>query len=508
MNKILLIILDGVGSAPKSPGNAVALANLKTLPQLWNTHPHTYLLASAQAVGLPKGIKGNSEVGHLNIGAGRVINQNLPRIDRYIEKGHIDTNNVLFESLRHSIQNGGNVHLLGCLSDGAVHSHINHLLAVLKFFAQNNFTGNVIIHAFTDGRDSSPNEAGKYFEIVEKQIAKLGVGSFGTIVGRYLAMDRNQTWDRTQQAYDLLTKLQGTKYGSWKEALDSAYSQGKTDEFIPPSVVSNGDVRIKEGDSVVFLNFRSDRALQLSEAFLLESFNHFPTIKFSNLYFSSMVEYRKNFPKNILFPKEYINLPLGKIIAEAGHRQLRIAESEKYPHVTYFFNGGSSIRFQNEDRIEIPSPSVATYDLKPEMSTKEVVDSLVGRIRQNIYDFILLNLANGDMVGHTGNLEASIKAVETMDWAVETLVRQFTALGGTVIITSDHGNVEEVLDLKTGQIDTEHSINPVPLIIVGPNTTIRGLPYGSLKDIAPTVLNLMKIPIPSEMTGRSLLPLV
>ncbi|MCK9368458.1 2,3-bisphosphoglycerate-independent phosphoglycerate mutase [Candidatus Dojkabacteria bacterium] len=507
MKKVLLIIMDGVGVAPRHKGNAVALANPKNLSQYWNISPHTYLLASGKPVGLPDGIKGNSEVGHMNIGSGRAINQNLPRINTSIDKGYFFTNSVLIKALNHAQKNKSKFHIIGCLSDGSVHSHIDHFKAILKFLAKNNFTNEVYIHAFTDGRDTPPNEAPKFFEELGSSMSNLGVGRFGTIIGRYFAMDRNNTWERTKQAYDLLTNGEGQQFDNWRQALDFWYTNGKSDEFIPASVIKNEgrSSNISENDVVINLNFRADRAIQITETFIDKNFSAFPIMKFNNLFYAGIVEYSKDFPKNVLFAKEYITSPLGKVISESGGRQLRIAESEKFPHVTYFFNGGTSIKFQGEDRIEVQSPKVATYDMKPEMSTPQLVEKIKQIISSDTYDLIVLNLANGDMVGHTGNIDASIKSVSTVDWAVDEVTKRFVALGGTVLITADHGNVEELINLKTGEIDTEHSINPVPFMIVEKETNSKTLPYGTLKDIAPTILSIMEIPIPSEMTGRSLL---
>ncbi len=502
----MLIVMDGLGAAPKSPGNAVALSAPKNLSILWNTYPRTYLLASAEAVGLPANTKGNSEVGHLNIGSGRVINQNLPKINKSIQTGDYMRNNVLWDTLKHAIKSGGKVHLMGCLSDGSVHAHISHYIETVKFFSANNFAGELLIHAFTDGRDTPPDSARGYLQKLQEAINKYGTGRIATICGRSIAMDRMQKWDRTKQAYDLLTKGVGNKFDSWNDAITKHYADSLFDEFIPPTVIGDPEqAKISDGDSIIFMNFRADRAIQLTLSFVEQGFSHFEAFPFKNLLFTSMVEYRKGIPSHVLFPKEYINLPLGKVISSSGLRQLRISESEKFPHVTYFFNGGTSIKYQGEDRIEVPSPMVSTYDLMPEMSSQKMLDILSYRISTDMYDFIVVNFPNPDMVGHTGNLEASMKAIKTVDYCIAELVRKFTARGGSVIITADHGNVEEVTNLKTGEIDTEHSINPVPLIIVDPAVSARMLPYGALKDIAPTVLQIMGIPIPTEMTGRSLI---
>ncbi|HVX93118.1 MAG TPA: 2,3-bisphosphoglycerate-independent phosphoglycerate mutase, partial [Candidatus Dojkabacteria bacterium] len=434
--KVMLIVLDGVGAAPLNAGNAVTLANPKNLTRLWNTFPHTYLLACGEAVGLPTGVKGNSEVGHMNIGAGKVVTQILPRINKSIANDSYGKNTTLWDSLKHAIKNNSNVHIMGCLSDGAVHSHINHFIATLQFFAQNNFGKQVFIHAFTDGRDTPPNSAKTYLQQMQDAIDKFGLGEIATVCGRSIAMDRTQRWDRTKQTYDLLVNGLGNKFNTWEEAIADSYNNKITDEFIKPAIIikNNNIPTIKENDVVLFMNYRADRALQLSQALLDPGFKEFSVIKFNNLYFASMDEYRKNFPQHVLFPKEYLTLPLGKIISNSGLRQLRIAETEKFPHVTYFFNGGMSIKYQGEDRIEVPSPNVPTYDLKPEMSLLEVFEVLKYRINTNMYDFIVLNIANGDMVGHTGNLQASIKAVQILDYVTNELIRLFTAHDGVVLI--------------------------------------------------------------------------
>ncbi len=501
--KVLLIVLDGLGAAPKSKGNAVVLANPQNLSTLWNIYPHTYLLASGEAVGLPKNVRGNSEVGHLNLGAGNVVAQTLPRINNAIQKGLMLTNSTLQAALVHAKQYRSDIHLMGLLSDGSVHSHIDHFKAVIDFFAKNNFDGNVYIHAFTDGRDTPPNAALQYLTDIDKYCISRGIGKIGTIIGRYFAMDRNNQWDRTQRAYYLLTRNVGTKFQTYGEAIDFYYQKNITDEFMEPIVINEGSV--KTNDVVISLNFRPDRGLQLAQAFDLPTFSNFQRDDLQNIFFAGMVEYSKGFPAKVLFPKQYVNLPLGKVIDSVGLRQLRIAETEKFPHVTYFFNGGASIVYANEDQIAIPSPAVATYDLKPEMSALDILSVLTKRMSTNAYDFILVNFANADMVGHSGVLDAGIKAVQTVDYCVHELTNLFLSQGGVVIITADHGNVEEMVNLANNTIDTEHSLNPVPCIIAGTNITNRFLPYGSLKDIAPTILDIMGITKPSEMNGQSLI---
>lgn len=502
--KVLLIILDGLGAAPDSKGNAVVKANPHNLASLWSTSPHTYLLASGEAVGLPKDVKGNSEVGHMNIGAGRVIVQTLPRIDQSISKGLFFKNSTLLEALKYAQKSKSRIHLLGLVSDGSVHSHIDHFKATIRFFSQNNFNGQLFLHAFTDGRDSPPNSAEGYLDQIQDVMNQTGLGQIATLCGRAWAMDRNGNWDRTQRAYDLLTQNIGKTCGTYKQCIQRSYANKITDEFVEPTVIVP-DSKIRPRDVVLFLNFRPDRALQLTRALVDSNFSECKRYNIYPIYFASMIEYRKNFPPKVLFPKQYINFPLGNILASHGLKQLRIAESEKFPHVTYFFNGGVPIRYTNEDRIEIPSPPVPTYDLRPEMSAIPMTTTLLNKIESNIYDFIVVNYANPDMVGHTGNMEATMKAISIVDSCVADLVRAFTVRGGAVIITSDHGNAEELINLDTGEVDTEHSLNPVPIMIPGLNIPPRNLQYGALKDITPTILDIMGIPTPSDMTGASLL---
>ncbi len=501
--KVMLVVMDGIGAAPKSEGNAVVRANPTTLSTLWNTNPHTYLIASGEAVGLPKNVKGNSEVGHLNLGAGQVINQNLLRINNAIEKGYFSKSSVLYKASTHALQNNGDIHILGLLSDGSVHSHITHFFAVLRYFSQNNFQNNIYFHIFTDGRDTPVDQSMEFINQLKRHIEMNGMGTIATICGRRYGMDRNRSWDRTKLAYDLITKGIGEQFNSCEEAIKTSYANDLTDEFIKPIVINKAEV--KPGDSILLLNFRADRAIQLTSAFLDQQFDSFKREYIPNLFFASMVEYRKNYPPNVLVPKQYLSMPLGRIISSNGLKQLRIAESEKFPHVTYFFNGGMSIRYEGEDRIEVPSPDVPLYDQQPEMSAYELTDILINRINADIYDFILVNYANPDMVAHTGNLEASIEAVKTVNECIKSLVPAFTNKGGAVIITADHGNAEELINLDTGEMDTEHSLNPVPLIITGTKAPAKTLPYGALKDVAPTILDIMGIQQPLEMTGQSLL---
>lgn len=503
--KVLLIILDGLGAAPLSPGNAVVQANPTTLSSLWSSCPHTYLIASGQHVGLPANVKGNSEVGHLNIGAGRTVSQSLPRINNAIEKGLLFQNNTLIKAYNHASKFGGNVHLVGLVSDGDVHSNRGHFKAIIDFFSKQNFPNKVFIHAFTDGRDTSVNAAATFLADLDKYCMDRGIGQIGTLIGRFYGMDRNNKWDRTERAYYLLEKNVGEKFPNYYAAVEHNYKQKITDEFLEPSVINSSN--IKENDSVILMNFRPDRMVQLAQALADDNFQGFIRKKINNLFVATMVDYKKDLTPNVIFPKQYINLTLGNIIDSEERSQLRIAETEKFPHVTYFFNGGTSVIYNKEDRIIIPSPRVTTYDQKPEMSAVEITTILLDRISKSIYDFIVVNFANTDMVGHTGNFQAAVKSVKVVDFCVKELVNHFTSTGGIVFITSDHGNVEEMLNPENGQMDTEHSINPVPLIIAGTPHRTQLLPYGALRDIAPTILQEMGISKPSEMTGKSLLPL-
>ena len=502
---IMLIIMDGFGVAPKSQGNAIAMARPSNLIRLWNSSPHTYLKASSEAVGLPANTNGNSEVGHMNIGAGKVIYQNLPRINKAINKGEYFQNATLLSSFEHIRDTNSALHIAICLSDGAVHSHINHLMATIDVIVRNNIQQKVYIHAISDGRDVSPKSFLNYINLLESKIANSPNITIATICGRAYAMDRNENWDRTSKYYDLLVNAQGSHNNDYIQYIDSQYNNNITDEYFEPAVIDkSGFSGIKDNDAFIFLNFRPDRAIQITKAFVDSGFTCFPRKQINNLLFISMVEYQKNLPQNVLYPKEYISLPIGRVISDYGFRQLRIAESEKFPHVTYFLNGGLSIIHQGEDRIEIPSPNVPTYDMKPEMSATAITDAIIDRIQNDYYKFIAVNFANGDMVAHTGNLEATIKSINTVDYCVNKLVANFTARGGVTLITSDHGNAEGLLNLNTGEMDTEHSQNDVPFLICGDKLNIQTLKYGSLCDIAPTILKLAGFSAPDVMTGQAL----
>lgn len=508
---LVMIVLDGMGIAPAGHGNAVTKASTPFLESVWDSCPHTFLQASEGYVGLPPGIKGNSEVGHMNLGSGRIVFQELPRINRAIESGSFYQTQAFINAVNHANNHKSKLHTAICLSDAGTHGTITHLEALLQFLANQKFTQPVLIHAYTDGRDSPPKSAAKYFERVDRAIKKTGVGTFATVTGRYYAMDRNEVWDRVEKAYDLFTLGTGNNADSWQNAIEAAYSRGETDEFITPTVLTNTKVSpiLDDNDAFILLNFRTDRAIELTSAMLQPEFPFFNRKRvLNNLFFVGMTEYAKGLPQNVAFPKENIALPLGRILAENDMRQLRIAESEKFPHVTYFFNGGRSIKFNGEDRVEVPSPNVPTYDQKPEMSLPEVTQILLEKLSLRIYDFIIVNIANPDMVGHTGVMDASVKAMEAVDQATKTIVKSVNALGGAVIVTSDHGNVEEMTNLKTGEIDTEHSLNPVPFIFVPPKKIAkqRKLQSGILADITPTILKLMGINKPEQMTGKYLIP--
>lgn len=534
---VVLIILDGWGIAPPGPGNAVSGAKLKHLPKLWNMYPHGKLQASGEAVGLPKGEDGNTETGHLNIGAGRIVYQDLPRINMAIADGSFYQNNAFKGALEHCQKNNSNLHIMGLIGAGGVHSNVEHLYALL-WFCKNNGFSRVFLHLITDGRDSPPKSAITYIAQIEDEVSRVGIGVVATVVGRYFAMDRDHRWERTQKSYIALTESKGLMASSAKAAVEQAYQGNVTDEFIEPTIITQDGVpiaRIKDNDSVIFFNYRIDRPRQLTKAFVLQDFSsksaqsgydpyavkyfkkHMQTqdvsptfqrvVDFKNLHFVSMTEYEKNLPVSVAFPSQNVTNPLGKIISDRGLRQLRIAETEKERFVTYYFNGQHEEPFTGEERLIVPSARVPTYDLKPEMSALELTEHLIKRVEQKVYDFILINFANPDMVAHTGMLVAAIKACEVVDECIGNIVNAVLGVNGACLITSDHGNVEEMIDPISGGIDTEHSTYPVPVMCILQDLQNRSeeLPQGMLADIAPTVLSLMGIPIPSNMNGRNLL---
>ncbi len=509
---ILLMILDGLGVAPPGPGNAVTLAKTPALDSYWFKYPHCYLHASGSAVGLPSGINGNSEVGHTNIGAGKVVFQELPRINRAIENKSFYHNRSLLKAVEHIKKTGGKLHLIGLISRGNVHSSMNHAFACIDLCRKNGVEqGKLFLHVFTDGRDTPPKSSTAYIEEIEAECQRNNIGEIASIIGRFFPMDRDERWDRIKLAYELLTLGEGKGYKNWREAIQDAYNIGETDEYIEPKVIQDDDgepkAKIEKNDAVIFFNFRTDRAIQLTKAFIQDDFKGWDRgEKIENLLFVGMNEYEKGIPELAAFPPEDIKLPIGRIVSEAGMRQLRIAESEKFPHVTYFMNGGNNIPYDGEDRIEIPSPKdVTTYDQKPEMSIYEVTETVNKKIMSKEYDFIVINFANPDMVGHTGVLDAAVEAVEVTDKCLKKVVDTTLMMGGAMIVIADHGNIEEMINLQTGKVDTEHSTNPVPFIFISKNVKRRELSLGILADVAPTILAVMGIRKPSTMTGRNLL---
>lgn len=517
--KVMLVILDGWGVSSESSGNAIATASTPNMDALLKYYPSTILQASGIAAGLPWGKMGNSEVGHLILGAGKTLYQNLPRVSLSIQEKTFFSNDVLLDSIRHAIENNSNIHIMGLLSDGGVHSHIDHLYSILEMLKMNSFPADrVFIHVFTDGRDTETTAGMKYVSELNRNIKEENwPGRIASIIGRYYAMDRNQTWDRTKLAYYCLVNLVGIKEIDPKSALEKSYSQNITDEFIKPTIFPdkfNNFTPIKENDSIIFYNIREDRARQLTKAFALDNFDNFDRGgKIQNLYIATMMEYEKGLPVNVVFPPENVENPVGKVISENGLRQLRIAETEKYAHVTYFFNGGKESPFENEFRTLIPSPSISTYDQVPEMSADTITENVIKDLDSGRFEFILLNFANADMVGHTGNFKQTVKAVEFLDFCIGRIYESCMKNDTALIITADHGNAEQMFNPKTGEVMTEHTTNPVPFILASKdNRFAQPRKYdidmkigGMLSDVAPTILELLGVDKPEEMTGRSLL---
>lgn len=503
----VLIIMDGYGIAPSGPGNAITLAGTPALDAFACAWPSTEVMASGKAVGLPKGQMGNSEVGHLNMGAGRIVWQDLTRISEQIENGKFYDNAVLLEATAHTRCNQSTLHLMGLLSDGGVHSHIDHILALLEL-AERERVPRVYIHAILDGRDVPPQSAGLYIRQLETALQRYDRAEIASICGRYYAMDRDNRWERVEKAYRLYTNGEGHKAASAIELLERSYEKGIADEFVLPGLVERQGQPlpiVRDRDAVVFFNFRPDRAREITRAFVCNQFDRFNRgPKIQDLHYVCLTEYDETIQGvHIAFPPQPMSNTLGAYLSGLGKSQLRIAETEKYAHVTFFFNGGIEKPDAGEERILIPSPTVPTYDLKPEMSAYEITEEACKRIQSGTYDFIVLNLANCDMVGHTGVLSATIEAVKTVDGCVKKLVDATLAIGGCALITSDHGNADHMLTAD-GHPVTAHSTAPVPLILVG-RRGYKLADGGSLCDIAPTILELMGLPIPVEMTGHSLL---
>ena len=508
---ILLAILDGWGAGPACETNAIHVARTPNMDRWQNSFPSTTLLAHNGAVGLPESQMGNSEVGHLNIGAGRIVYQDFTRINRAIETGDFFKNEILGNTFAKALKNKSRLHLMGLISDGGVHSHINHLLALLKMAAGHGLT-EVYIHAFMDGRDTPPSSGINYISQLQGEMASVGTGRLATISGRYYSMDRDKRWKRIQVAWQALVDGQGTVATDPVQAVQDAYDRGETDEFIKPIVLhdeNNSPVAtVKDNDIVLMFNFRADRVRELTHVFTDDSWQEFEVDSRPKLSeYVTFTQYDKQFTLPIAFPPASLNHILAEEISSHGLGQLRIAETEKYAHVTYFFNGGREDPFPLEDRVLIPSPQeVETYDQKPEMSAYLVTDELLARMENDTYSLIVLNFANGDMVGHSGIMEAAVKACEAVDACLGKIVEKFTAKGGIVLITADHGNAETMCDPHSHCPITAHSLNPVPFILLSEkhkDFTLRE--GGSLRDIAPTILSLQSLPIPKEMSGKSLI---
>ena len=503
----MLMILDGFGKNENEEGNAIAMANTPNLDRLMKTYPTATMYTSGEAVGLPEGQMGNSEVGHMNIGAGRVVYQEIMRISNSIDDGSFFSNPEMVGAIEHCKKNNSKLHIMGLCSDGGVHSKLRHMYSILELAKRKDFE-NVYLHFFGDGRDTSPTSGETYLNEIEAKMAEKGIGKVASIMGRYYAMDRDKRWDRLKKAYDALVFGEGKKASTALSAIEDSYQKEVFDEFIDPTLICNGDkpiALIEENDSVIYFNFRHDRGREITRALADKDFNEFETKKFNNLYYVCMTEYDATMPNvHVAFKPEAVTHTFGEYISDKGLTQLRIAETEKYAHVTFFFNGGvEETPFKGEDRILIPSPKVPTYDMQPEMSIDEVTSNVVDAINSKKYDVIILNFANPDMVGHTGNLEAAIKAVEAVDEAVGKVVDSVTANEGVLLITADHGNIEQMIDYKTGEPNTAHTTNPVPFILVGmPNVKLKD---GKLADITPTMLDIMGLGKPSEMTGESLI---
>ena len=500
----MLMILDGFGINEKEEGNAVKMANIPNIKRILKQYPNTILHTSGLDVGLPEGQMGNSEVGHTNIGAGRIVYQELTRITKSIEDGDFFSIPELVTAIENCKKNHSKLHIMGLLSDGGVHSHQRHLFALLELAKRKDFE-DVYVHCFLDGRDTPPASAEGYIAELENKMAEKGVGKIATIMGRFYAMDRDKRWNRIEKAYDAMVKAEGEKAISAAVAIENSYQKEVFDEFVVPTVICNNDkpvAKIEENDSVIFFNFRPDRAREITRAIVDENFDGFEREYFKTN-FVTFTNYDETITNvSVAFKKDEIKNTFGEIISNRGLTQLRIAETEKYAHVTFFFNGGQEKQYPGEDRILIPSPKVETYDMKPEMSAFEVTENVLNAIHSRKYDSIILNFANPDMVGHTGNIEAVIKALEALDVCVDKIVKAIEEEHGVLLITADHGNCEQMIDYKTGEPHTAHTTNPVPLVLVGKDVKLK---EGRLADLAPTMLDIMGIEKPEEMTGESLI---
>ena len=501
-----LIIMDGFGINNRKEWNAVYQASTPNIDRYWNEYPHVMIGASGLDVGLPDGQMGNSEVGHLNIGAGRIVYQEFTRISKAIEDGVFFSNKALLTAVENVKKNGSKLHLMGLVSDGGVHSHIEHLYALVEL-AKSHGLEQVYIHCFMDGRDVPPSSGKSYIEMLEKKLREYEFGKIATVAGRYYAMDRDRRWDRTQKAYDAMVLGNGKFASSAVQAMEQSYNDGVTDEFVIPTVVLEGGkpvATIGSNDSIIFFNFRPDRARQITRSFIERDFSEFPRgMGYFHVCFVSMTQYDITYKNiHVAFEPQNLKNTFGEYISKLGKKQLRIAETEKYPHVTFFFNGGEEKVFTGEERILVPSPKVETYDLQPEMSAFEVTDKLEEAILSKKYNAIICNYANCDMVGHSGNLNAAIMAVETLDTCIGRVVNAMQSIGGEVLITADHGNAELMFDAENNQPHTQHTTNLVPLLYIGRNGVLKE--GGALSDLAPTLLQMMGLAQPSEMTGKSL----
>ena len=514
MNKtkpLLLAILDGWGVGKPTEYNAVFMADTPNMDRWMEKYPNTILSAHNGPVGLPEGQMGSSEVGHLNIGAGRIVYQEFTRINRAVENGELEENDVLVAAMGRLAAKDNSLHLLGLVSDGGVHSHLDHLLTLVRVAVKKGLT-KIFIHAFMDGRDTPPHSGADYIRQLQEELAKIGCGRIASITGRFYAMDRDTRWERVEVAWQCLVNGKGETAADPVQAVRDAYEQGESDEFIKPIILLDDDAgpvaTIRDGDTILFFNFRADRARELTKAFTMEKFDGFDVSDRPLLTdFVTMTQYDEDFDLPVLFPPLSLTHILGEEISSHGLRQLRIAETEKYAHVTFFFNGGSEEPFPLEDRILIPSPrDVPTYDLEPEMSAGKITDRLLAELDKDKYSLIILNFANGDMVGHTGKMKAAVTACETVDKCLGRLVKKVRDMDGTILITADHGNADIMWNEETNEPCTTHTLNPVPFCLINDDYLGRDLQEGgALKDIAPTILTLLDLPIPAEMKGNGLL---
>ncbi|MFA5247780.1 MAG: 2,3-bisphosphoglycerate-independent phosphoglycerate mutase [Patescibacteria group bacterium] len=516
LKPVILVILDGWGEWDVEKGNPLKKALLPTIDRLNKYYPKTLLQASGLAVGLPWGVRGNSEVGHQTIGTGQIIFQYLPAISAAIGDGSFFNSPALLEAFDRTMRHSSNLHFFGLLSDGSVHSHIDHLFALLEA-AKRNKIKEVFIHVVTDGRDTHPQSAKKYIVSLQAKMAELGLGKIATLCGRYYAMDRNNNWERTEESFSVMTAGSGLKEKNPLLAVDFQYEKNIFDEYLKPvNLIDENDQPIgliKDNDTIICFNYREDRSRQMARAFILPDFKEFVAPRPKNIKYICFTEYEEGLTKDVVFRPDKITVRLGEILSKKGLKQLRVAETEKYAHVTYFFNGGLEKPYAGEDHLLIPSKKVSTYATVPEMSAEEITEKILEAVDQNKYDFILVNYANSDMVGHTGNFVSAVKAVETVDSCLSRLIDKVISLRGSLLITADHGNVEELVNIHTGDTDTQHSKNPVPCWYV---TLDNNIEYkealepsidGMLVDLAPTILDILKISKPKDMVGRSLLPL-